>query len=386
MSDMLELIESLQTQEASVGRLFGSEGRRAGGSDPRQILEAAKFIDEVLTGKRKTWQLQEAMTRSDFPSLFADVLDRQMLGAYQATTPTWRAIARSTTVPDFRNVKRRAMDGAESTLDPVEELAPYPQATVTPSEDEFSVRKYGRRIDLSWELLINDDLDEFRDLPRRLANAAARSESRFATELYVDAKGPHASLYSTKEFGNIVLIEAKQPKLSLESLQQALTQLSEAVDEDGEPIVVEMATLVVPPGLAVLAENILNAIQIEMMSEGGSEDQKLIAKNWMAGRFNLVVEPYIPYIAKENGQTSWFLFSSPQVGRPALEVGFLRGYEQPSLYERAPDARRVGGGGDALESFDDDSRAWRIRHVFGGGRLTTTGGAKATVASNGSGK
>lgn len=385
MSDMLELIESLRAEEASVGRLFGNEGRRAGGSDPAQILEASRFVQEVLTGKRKQWQFQEAMASSDFPILFADVLDRQMLGAYQATTPTWRSYCRTSTVPDFRSVKRFAVDGAESVLDEVAELGPYTQKSLSESKDEFSVKKYGRRIDLSWEALINDDLDAFRSIPARLARAAQRSESKFATSLFVDTKGPHASLY-TKEV-NIIEIEGKQPALSLTSLAAARTLLSEAVDEDGEPIVIDMVTLVIPPALEVTAENILNALTIRMKEAGGSEKQELEARNWMSGRFTLQVEPYIPHVAsKENGNTSWFLFATPSTGRPALEVGFLRGYEAPSLYEKAPNARRIGGGGDAMESFEEDSRAWRLRHVFGGTRLTETGGAKATVASNGSGK
>lgn len=106
----------------------------------------------------------------------------------------------------------------------------------------------------------------------------------------------------------------------------------------------------------------------------------------MKNEVNLQVEPYIPHVAGENGSTMWSLFTSPQTGRPALDLGFLRGYEEPSLYERAPNARRIGGGGDVNESFEDDSVAWRIRHVLGGTQLTSTGGQKATVASNGSGK
>lgn len=384
---MLELIERLKGEEASVRKLFGGEGKRPNQLfverklTKRDLVEAATFVHRIEKGKEPLWKLQEAMSTSDFPILFADVLDRQMLGHYEETKPTWQAYCRRSVVPDLRPVKRFAVDGAEGALPEVEQGEEYPEAPLSESKDEFSVRKYGRRIDLFWEAMVNDDLDAFRRNPERLARAARRSEAKFATELFVGEKGPHESLYKA-EFKNLV---EKNPVLSIQALQEAFTLLSEQVDEDGEPILIEMVTLVVPPALMVTAENILNAMQIELRTNGGTEDQRLQAVNWMKSKVTLQVEPYIPKVAKkEHGNTSWFLFASPTTGRPALELGFLRGYEQPSLYERAPNARRIGGG-DVQESFEDDSVAWRIRHVLGGTQLVNTGGSKATVASSGKG-
>ena len=388
MAELLEVIESFKAEQASVGKLFGGEGRRvqeaaqAHQLHAEKLVEAMDFLDAIESGRKPMHLLQEAMTTSDFPLLFADILDRQLLATYEETQPTWQAYCKRGTVRDFRNVKRFAVDGAESTLDPVKERSEYPEDELRTSKDEYSVKKYGRRLDLSWETLINDDLDSFRDIPARLGRAARRSESKFATGLFVDANGPHASLYTV---GNANKVTGN-PVLSIDGLQKAFLTLANQKDTDGEPIVIDGVTLVVPPALEVTARNILNAIHIEMTDQGGSASQKLIAQNWMSNRVTLQVEPYIPIVASSaNGNTSWFLFANPGTGRPALELGFLRGHEEPALYERMPNARRVSGGGDAMESFEDDSRAWRIRHVFGGTRLTSTGGAKATVASNGSG-
>jgi hypothetical protein len=365
--DVLELVESIDASEASVANLFGAEGRKAGDAVKRvkehkkKLVVAAKFLQEVYSGERPMYHLKEAMSTSDFPTLFADILDRQTLGFYAEIPPVWQAFVSRTVVPDFRPVRRTALDGAEAALPEVDELEEYPEGKVQPTEDEFHVRKYGRRLDLSWEAWVNDDLDRFRSFPERLARAARRSEMKLATELYVGDKGPHSELYDAK-YNNIVKLEGKQPPLSLEGLQAALTTLSEAVDEDDEPIAIDMVTLVVPPALEVIAENILNATQIIMTTQGGSEGQRLEARNWMSNRFNLVVDPYLPHIAGENGNTSWFLFASPNTGRPALQMGFLRGYETPGLYERIPNQRRVGGGGgEVVESFEDDSRAWKVR-------------------------
>jgi hypothetical protein len=390
MADMLELVENLRAEEASVGNLFGDAGNRisrAGDpADPRyrrNLAEAAQFMHDIEKGKRRPWQFEEAMTRSDFPLLFADILDRSLLGYFAEITPTWQQYVRKGTVRDFRKAKKFAVDGAESTLGEVGEREEYPEAALTDKSDELAVSKFGRRIDLSWETLINDDLDAFSRTPERLARAARRSEQKKAVELWVDSKGPHASLYKA-EFANII---EGNPALDVVGLQKGLLELSKAVDFDGEPIVVDMVTLVVPPALEIVAENILHASEVFLKEAGGTEKQIVRANNWLKNRVQLVVEPYIPFIAtKENGNTMWALFAEPSVGRPAVEMDYLLGYEEPSLYERLPNARRIGGGGgEVMESFEDDSRAWRIRHVLGGARLTNTGGAKATVASSGKG-
>jgi len=155
---------------------------------------------------------------------------------------------------------------------------------------------------------------------------------------------------------------------------------------DGEPIVLDQVHLVVPPALQVRAESILQATLFRMTTTAGGNASEMETRNWLQNRLQVHVDPYIPYVATgPERNSSWFLFADPNSGRAFAEIGFLRGYETPALYERVPNARRVGGGGEAMESFEDDSVAWRIRHVLGGGTLLNTGGAKATAASDGSG-
>lgn len=398
MPEMLELIENLNREQAEITNLFESGlGDRVGerafqrAGDPRynrKLLEAANFLHDVERGRRKPHQFQEAMTTSDFPLLFSDIIDRQLLGYFNEIEPVFEKYVRVGRVRDFKKAKRYAVDGAEKTLEEVKERTEYPEAALKDRADELSVSKFGRRIDLSWEALINDDLDAFSRTPERLARAARRSEQKKAAELWIDKNGPHASLYKA-EFENIIHDKegVPNPAFGIEGLQAALLNLSKMVDFDGEPISVDMVTLVVPPALEVIASNVLSASEVFLKGEGGTEKEILRANNWLKNKVQLVVDPWIPIIAKTaHGESTWGLFADPNVSRPAIELVKLLGYEEPSLYERLPNARRIGGGGgEVMESFEDDSRAWRIRHVLGGARLTNTGGAKATVASNGAG-
>lgn len=387
MAEFLDVIESIRAEEADVQRLFGDAGqgvrsRKRDATYMRKLSEAAQFMADVYQGARPLHHLREALSTSDFPYLFGDVLDRQMLANYQEAPYSWNRYCKRARVRDFRQVKRFALTGGEDVLEKVEQLAPYPAATMGDAYYYYTVAKYGKIVPLSWEVIINDDLDAFRDLPARLGKSARRTEEKLATELFVNTTGPHSSLYTvgTNQItGN--------PALSVNALQTAMGYLLTQTDSDGEPIVTEKMTLVVPPQLQVTAYNILNALQIWPKTDGGSTTtQEIMVANWVKsqGIVETVTNFYIPIVASSsNGSTSWFLFSDPVAGRPALEMGFLIGHESPEIFMKSPNAQRVGGGMVSPEDgdFDTDAITYKVRHVVGGGRMDP----KMTVASNGSG-
>lgn len=394
--EMLELLESVRAEEASVQRLFGKEGvsvRTGGKRGPqyqRKLAEAAKLIADVYTGKRKMHYLEEAMTTSDFPYLFGDILDRQVLAAYREWPTTWQNYAKRGRVRDFRTVKRYSVYGADQVLPSViGQKGAYPYEEINENSPySYNVAKYGRKIRFAWETMVNDDLDALKDMPERLGRAARRSEEKFVTQLFVDANGPHASFYTS---GNKNIVNttngaaSNNPALSIAALQDALTVLSRMVDENGEPIVIDTVELVIPPALSVKADNYLNALQlwVNENKSAGSGEQNIVTANWMKSAFRKNVNPYIPIVATTNGNTSWWLFANPNNGRPAMELGFLIGHEEPEIFMKTPNQVPVGGSGeDAMNGdFESDAIEHKLRHVFGGTRMDP----KMTVGSNGSG-
>jgi hypothetical protein len=402
MSTALDILPELAsyaggTEEASTTRIYEGEGhsvtarirraRRTGNPAYRQrLLEAAHLYQRVVQGNaRAALDFQEALSTSDFQFLFGDIIDRQLLARYQAMPVQWETIARRGRVRDFRSVNRFTLDGGEAVLAAVKEQTEYPAAQLVDGKYSYSVKKYGRRIPLSWETLINDDLDAFRDIPDRLGRAAQRSEEKFATGLFVSSTGPNSTFFSS---GNKNLVTAGAgAALSITSLQTAFTLLGSQVDTDGAPIYIEGVTLMVPPALEVVANNILNATEIwtaagsgGASSDAGRADQLRVA-NWMANKVKAITNPWLPIVNTTNGSTAWYLFADPNVGRPALEVGMLIGHEQPELWQKTPNAIRVGGGIAAPEDgdFDTDSLEYKLRHVFGG----TLMDPKSAVASPG---
>lgn len=405
MTTALDAGLTLPTIETYVGglggnapsNLFGTDGtnvsravRRQESREYRsQLIRLSRIYRGMLDGSdRAKLAFKESMSRSDFSYLFGDIIDRQLLAAYQTRTPQWPAYARRGRVRDFRTVKRYTLDGGEAVLNKVKELAPYKVRAVTDGSYSYSVEKYGDQIAVSWEATVNDDLDALADLPTLLGNAARRTEERFAVTLYSDSSGPISTFFSTanRNIINTTVVGSTvtpNPPLSIQALQLAMQVLMQQKNADGTPIVIEGMTLVVPPALMVVAENILNATQIMAASGGGdgTGNDQLMTNNWMRNRLQLVVDPWLPIINTTSGNTAWYLFANPAVGRPAMEIGFLTGHESPELWVKSPNATRVGGGPVAAEEgdFDHDAVQYRVRMVVGG----TLMDPKSAVSSNG---
>lgn len=379
--------------EKVFGRARGSllETYRQTPKYKMQLVTAAKVMADVLEGKRSIERLREAMSTSDFPIAFADIISRSILTTYNNWPVTWPAVAKKVLVRDFRDNKLfLPMLGGDARLGNVPEGTNYPEVSLTEQTPvTFNVAKFGRRMAFTFESWINDDLDFLRDMPERLGRGARRTEEREVTDQYVDANGPHASLYTSST--NLVVTglgaSADNPELSIAGLQDAMTVLASMTDESGEPIMIETVTLVVPPALEVRARNILSATELRFgtIAPGATSgtQQELSTANWMRNRVNLQVNPYIPIVASGSAvkNSMWFLFADPRVGRPAILAAFLRGHDQPQILIKEPNARTPGGGAiSPLEGdFDSDSIQYRVRHIMGTKRIDY----RATVASKG---
>lgn len=392
--ELLDLIETLTQREAHIQRIFARDGfnithphaRRNNPRYQKRVREAGKLWAGFCTGRIRRHYLQEAMSTSDFPLLFGDVIDRQVLAAYTEWPTTYRTIAKIGTVPDFRLVRRSLpLTGGDTRLEEVHELEEYKAAAL--DEDNpitYRVKKYGRRLPFSWEAMINDDLEQLRDTPTRFARAARRSEQYFATSLYVSSTGPNATIYAAGNKNQVIIANGASvdnPHLSVNGLQDAFTVLDNQVDPvTGEAIFIEAAVLEVPPSLRVTAQTLLNSTQIILGKD--SEDERILTNNWMRDNVTLVVNPTLRMINTTNGATAWYLHANANVGRPLIEVGFLRGYEEPQIFMKSPNAIRVGSGStvDPMQGdFLNDSIDYKIRHIFGGSAIE----ARSSVASLG---
>jgi len=308
--------------------------------------------------------LREALTTSDFPNLFGDVLDRQVLASYKAVAPVWKAFVKMSTVRDFKVSDRYAITGGDDVLARVAEKGEYLASDRAEALYHLYVLKYGRQFDISWEALINDDLGALKDTPERFARAAIRTEHDFVTSTYAGS----AALYAAANPNTTAL------PLTIASLEAGVASMASVLDAAGNPIMNRARYLVVPPVLEMTARQILTSTVKQWVdrADPGVTTVAYPMTNVIAQYgLELIVDPYLAIYANAAEQaTQWYLFADPR-DIAALEFAHMSGHERPEICMKASDKVTVGGGaiGPMSGDFATDNVFYRVRLVFGGTTL-----------------
>ena len=363
--------------------------------------------------------LRETMSYSDYSALTVDILDRVLYEYYTAAPITNMPLVKKTTLRDFRLVARYAMDGATT---PWSQVVPPPGGTQTfptlphgaaepPTQRAmqqaarevlggtqrvtYQPQMYQGGMSVNWRALINDDLGIFRDMTNRLAIGGRRTIYQYITSLYVDSNGPNATLYNST-FANQVTpangASSTNPPFSFQGLLDAITVLERMLDIDGQPIVFDGTIyLWYGPSLHTTVQSTLKAIQADISVGGGTTNaqgfpsQRLRVANWPVAGIIPIQDKYIRLTCTASGtkDTMWGLMYEPaSQPRPAIELGFLTGYDTPQLFQKVPNTMRVGGGVDPMMGdFYTMDQEFKGVLVMGGTQID----GRSTVASTGQG-
>lgn len=362
MSEFLEMMEAWN----------GYSGVRRGTIDESAMASALDLIQNKagFSPRRHAAILEEAIVTTDFPYLFGQVIDRQLLANYRGLDADWKSYMKVATVPDFNTVRREKLHGTDERLPVVPEKGEYQPSTPTNCRYTYNVKKYGRQFDISWESMVNDSLGAFQDVPQRMALAASRSEYYFATSLFAAATGDgNANLYGATitDCGQAITNLGVLP-LTIGNLETTLGLMAAQTNPAGEPLGIRGKHLVVPPALETTARNILTSALKQWTEIGAGAGVPMPTANVLPQMgIQMHVNHYLPVIDTTHGNTGWYLFADP-MEVAALEFGYLRGHETPEIVMKSSDKVMPSGASVSPFSgdFATDNIMYRVRHVFGG--------------------
>jgi len=310
-----------------------------GGMNTRGM--SGRAVAQAIMGRTSA---QLAASVSDFKHVFMDVANKRLLAAYKEAAQTWRPIVTIVPATDFKNIHGISLSEAPELL-PVGESDEYTDASLRDKQEQYAVRKYGRIMNLTWEMIVNDDLRAFTRIPTMFGASSARllSDLVWGKLLSNPVMADGKPLFDEAR-GN--LEKTTKGKISTATLSAGRQVMRKAKGMDGKFIDVQPRYLLVPVEQETDAEVLLRstALPEANMSQG--------VHNPWANKLVPISDPRMEDAA------AWYLVADPsQVD--TIEVAFLDGREEPEVFEE--------------EKFRADAISYKARMVCGVGVMDTVG-------------
>ena len=257
-------------------------------------------------------------TTSDFPLLLSAAANKMLLAAYQPANPTYRSFFLRR---DFRDFKphRHLRVGDFPNLVALSENGEIQAGTMSESQELVTLSTFARRIRVTRQMLVNDDLGAFTDFAAMIGRRVADFENATAYALLNTASGagPTLTTGSTTVFATGAT-RANQASagtaLDVTNLATGRAAIMKQKTLDGLPISIGSSMrLLVGPNLELAARQLTVSVQATQIANA----------NVFAGYVQPVVEPQIP-------ANRWYLFSDP-FAAPVYVYGYLNGAEGPQV-------------------------------------------------------
>ncbi|MDQ2906565.1 MAG: Mu-like prophage major head subunit gpT family protein [Chloroflexota bacterium] len=286
-------------------------------------------------------------TTASFSYLLGTSMNKRLLKDYQAWPAAWQHFCSVVPIRDFKQQTRVRL-GAFGNLSTVAEDTAYTSISLSDTAATYVPTKRGNIVTVSRETIVNDDLMAIKQIPTKLAVAAAYTLAEF---VYAFLSGnptiydgsalfttgaPHTNLGTTA--------------LSTAAMQSGVTAMREQANFAGKRIGLRPHFLIVPPELEWTAMVVTKSAGVP-----GSPNNDI---NPMMGYVTPIVAPQL------SSATQWFMAADP-VEIDTIEIGFVGGQVNPVLFIQDQPLYGL--------NFTQDAISYKIRHEYGGAAVDFRG-------------
>jgi len=284
-------------------------------------------------------------TTGSFANLLLNASNKTLLAAYEEAPYTWSLWARqATSVDDFKPINRIRFSESPD-LEVVPESKEYPEGVMTDSKESYSVEKFGKMFSISWETVVNDDLDAISRIPAMHGAAARRTQNKKVYEVLTSnpLMGDGVALFGAHSSGTNTSGGAGAPAVGTLNTAFAAMRRQKGLTSDVTLNIVPRY-LIVPVSYEGTALEVVNSISYNAANNNEGV-RNIYGPN---GPRNLVVigEPTLD----ASSTTVWYLAADPgQID--TVELSFLAGEESPVL--------------ETEWKFETDTYLNKVRQTFG---------------------
>jgi hypothetical protein len=265
-------------------------------------------------------------TSGSFSSLLLDAASKTLTASYVEAPYTWdQWVRQAQSVDDFKNINRISL-GESPNLEVVPEGKEYPEGKVVDQRKSYKIEKYGKEFTVTWETVINDDLDALSRIPAMHGSAARRTQEKAIYDVFL------SNPLMPDGFNLFSASHTSGTNLSGGAGAPSKTTLDKAFEVMGKQkglnsdvfLGLTPSILLVPLAYAGTALELVNSTA-SVESEKNSGVSNLYGRGG-ARQLRVVASPYLD----ANSSTNWYAIADNSL-IDTVEISFLSGEESPVL-------------------------------------------------------
>jgi ATP-dependent protease ClpP protease subunit len=323
MAGISEMLEA----RINPGAKIGDAGKQYRGYSLMEVVRIFAESRGINTaGRSKSDLVAMAMhSTSDFPLLFSNLAGKTLTAAYEEEPHTWKPLAKQRNLPDFKQASDLVL-AADLAPELLLEGGEYKKGTLTEAQATWKLATYARKVTISRQAIINDDLSALERTPEYLGRGFRRLESNLVWALItsnanvsVDGAALFAAGHNNTGSGVI----------GIAGVNSAKKAMRKQTDISGVTVNLTPDYLVVPTDLEATALQFLYPTGYAPASLTGQS-----GPNVYAGAMQLIVEPRL-----DGSATQWYAASAPSKVE-GIVYGYLADEPGPTITpvpERDPD-------------------------------------------------
>jgi hypothetical protein len=329
---------------------------RAGGYRGEEKITAGN-LGEVMQHAFNPNIRAEGGSMISVQNVLANVLNKFLLQGYLYVDQSWKQIAATRAVKDFKPSKSINVFG-DFVFKKLNADGQIQNAAMTDEAFANQVDTFGRKLGIQRQMIINDDLSALSTVPLLMGIGAADSINILFWKLWL-APGNwtdgNAFWFNRTAAASVLggsaintnLISGGTSALSSASLQLAVQAYDKQIKPNGQPLGMQQAILLYPPELDATALELMRSANLVY---GGATASKQPMTNVWQGRFQPVKSPYLSNTGNDingvalypgNSTTAWWLLANPNLVA-AIEVAFLNGQQTPTVQTAQANFNELG--------------------------------------------
>ncbi|MDR1957847.1 MAG: hypothetical protein LBQ54_02185 [Planctomycetaceae bacterium] len=278
-------------------------------------LSPSSFYDNARNelNRHRIQAAGSSFSTLSLPGILSNIANKSLLDGYQLMEPTILKVAKQSTHKDFKGMTSYRL-GSDGDFRRIPAGGRIQSMGLSEESYENKIETWGRLIQLDRQMIINDDLGAFTNLPRELGMKGARTLEREGWQALLNGLG---TLF-TAAHGNTMTTA-----LSVAGYNQAAALLAKTLIAKDEYSGFLGKYVIVPTELDATANELYTSTTL----------YETTGNNPVYNKYEPIVAPYFSGTPKKpatNGTTQWILMTDPNLA-PLIDLALLDGKLEPTV-------------------------------------------------------